>query len=157
MSEIANRVRAARGYADLTQKDLAAELGLDAQAVKRTEGGRRDPKPSELRDIARVCGLPYEWFTVDDLGGAVKFAAGMDAADSAIREGRQPTPRDPVLEQLASMREDLRLFRKSWDDLALPAIGLIQAAAQERLDQEDEANHETEAREQNRPAERRAG
>lgn len=63
MSDLAARVRAARGYADLTQPELADRLGLEKQSIVRTEGGSRDPKKAELIAIAHICGVPVEFMT----------------------------------------------------------------------------------------------
>lgn len=58
MDDLAARVRAARGFADLSQSDLAERLGLEKQSVVRTEAGKRDPKLAEQIAIAHVCGVP---------------------------------------------------------------------------------------------------
>jgi transcriptional regulator with XRE-family HTH domain len=64
IEELRKRVRAARGYAGLSQPELARELGISKETVKRMEapGGR---PVDRLADIARICTLPYEFFTVD--------------------------------------------------------------------------------------------
>lgn len=67
MSAYAARYRAARGWADLNQQDLADRLGLEKQVIVRTEGGSRDPKLGELIAVAAVCGVPEE-FMVDGFG-----------------------------------------------------------------------------------------
>lgn len=74
MSELAKRVRAARGYAGISQRELAARLGVDDKTVKRTEAGQRDPKPPELNAIAEICGLPRAFFT-EDLTETFRLAA----------------------------------------------------------------------------------
>jgi transcriptional regulator with XRE-family HTH domain len=61
MSELSNRVRAARAYAGLTQAALAERLGIDAQSVKRTEAGKREPKLPELQAVARACRVPVKF------------------------------------------------------------------------------------------------
>lgn len=63
MDDLAARVRAARGYADLSQKELAERLGLEKQSVVRTEAGARDPKRAEQIAIAHVCGVPVDFMT----------------------------------------------------------------------------------------------
>lgn len=63
MGEIENRIRAARGYAGLSQKALAERLQVHEQTVKRMEAGRRPlaPKRQELLGISEACGVPM-WF-----------------------------------------------------------------------------------------------
>jgi transcriptional regulator with XRE-family HTH domain len=167
-AELVRRIRAARGYAGLSQPGLAQKLGVSKDTLARIERGERALRPLEERNfpnlVAEATGLPAEWFTVKDLGAALKFAAGMDEADAEYRrwaesEGVEVPDAgpDPVLEELVELRDELQRFRAAWDDLAVPAIGLIQAAAQERLDAEERASHGREAPEQSRPAERRAG
>lgn len=61
----AQRIRTARAYADLTQAELAARLGVDEQTIKRRENpAKNDAKKGELIAIAAICGVP-EWFLTD--------------------------------------------------------------------------------------------
>lgn len=76
--ESGRRIRAARGYAKLSQPDLAKVLEVSDGTVKNIELGRREPKRSELLAIADACKVPI-WFLergwegwrgdVDDLAG----------------------------------------------------------------------------------------
>jgi transcriptional regulator with XRE-family HTH domain len=66
VSELGKRVRAARCYAGLKQRELGARLEHpDDQNIKRTERGQRDPKLPERKLIADICGVPYEFFYAD--------------------------------------------------------------------------------------------
>lgn len=60
VSQYAARVRAARGYANLTQKELAERLGVDEQTIKRREKetGGQEPKLGERIAIATICDVP---------------------------------------------------------------------------------------------------
>jgi transcriptional regulator with XRE-family HTH domain len=58
----ARLVRAARAYAGLTIPGLAERLGLGVATIKRIEAGVRAPRILELWAIAKVCGVPNEWF-----------------------------------------------------------------------------------------------
>lgn len=69
MSELAKRIRAARAWADLTQKELGDALGINEQSVKRTEAGTRDPGAPEQWAIAEITGVP-RWFITDGFAGA---------------------------------------------------------------------------------------
>jgi transcriptional regulator with XRE-family HTH domain len=60
-SSYAPRIRAARAYARLTQQELAAQLGVDVQTVKRREKGSHPPRRAELLAIAEVTGVPAEF------------------------------------------------------------------------------------------------
>lgn len=72
MSELGNRIRAARAYAgDMTQEDLAAKLPFSLSTLQRTEAGGRDigdlELPSFAQAVAKATGLPAWFFTADDL------------------------------------------------------------------------------------------
>lgn len=57
----AARIRAARAFAGLSQDELAHELGVEVQTIKRRENGKADPKRQELLAIAAVTGVPIEF------------------------------------------------------------------------------------------------
>lgn len=61
MSDYAQRIRAARAYAGLTQDELAEQLGTAAQTVKRRESGAQAPKRGELLAIAAICDVPVRF------------------------------------------------------------------------------------------------
>lgn len=62
--EVARRVRAARGYAGLSQASLADQLGISKETMKRWEKG--DTKLADRIDtIARVCHVKPAFFTAD--------------------------------------------------------------------------------------------
>jgi transcriptional regulator with XRE-family HTH domain len=54
----ARRVRAARGWANLTQPELAKQLDMSVASVRRIEQENRDVSVAELSHIARVCNVP---------------------------------------------------------------------------------------------------
>lgn len=63
---LGNRIRDARIKAGLTQAQLAAEVGLTTiQTIGGYEAGRHLPPLSRLASIARVTGLPMDFFTSD--------------------------------------------------------------------------------------------
>jgi transcriptional regulator with XRE-family HTH domain len=63
--ELRRRLRAARGYADMSQPELAKHFGWSRSTIVRIEDGKRNLKDYELRRIADVCGLPVGFFWVD--------------------------------------------------------------------------------------------
>ena len=65
MNETPKRLRAARGYAGLSGRELAKQLGVSLDTIKRMESGARALKPMEMREIARLCNLPTAFFTAD--------------------------------------------------------------------------------------------
>lgn len=62
------RIKAARALAGLSVRELAERLddpGYGERTLRKIESGERPVRQLELREIARVCGLPYEFFTGD--------------------------------------------------------------------------------------------
>lgn len=97
--EVARRVKAARGYAGLSQRQLGAELGVDAGTVKRWEKG--DVQLAKRLDtIARVCKLPLPFFTVD-----FDRLEELEAAPSD--DGDQQATLRTLNERLANVEADL--------------------------------------------------
>lgn len=88
--ETTARIRAARGYANLSQPGLAEALGLSTQTVKRMESGERPVRLMELRQIGEVCQVPRE------------FMEGGWAALTAIHHGS-----NNLSERMQSLSEEL--------------------------------------------------
>lgn len=126
-SEVVARVRAARGYAGLSQKALGEKLGLSEATMKRIERGERGYEEMELREIARLCGVPYAWFTVPSLVQAVD-----GAADATLAERVEALERQGVTVRERSEAQ-VRALRDAVVELA---AGNLQQA-RERLDQAD--------------------
>jgi transcriptional regulator with XRE-family HTH domain len=63
--ELRKRLRAARGYADMSQPELAEHFGWSRSTIVRIEEGTRSLKDYELGRIAEVCDLPIGFFSVD--------------------------------------------------------------------------------------------
>jgi transcriptional regulator with XRE-family HTH domain len=67
--ELTRRLRAARGYAGLSQLDLAEELGMSESTYKRTEATVRGMKAYErdgfLRAVAEATEMPRGFFDVE--------------------------------------------------------------------------------------------
>ena len=62
----ARKVRAARGWANLSQPELARKLELSVATVRRIEQEHRDVTTAELIRVSEVCGVPrnfmlYGW------------------------------------------------------------------------------------------------
>lgn len=102
----AERIRAARAFADLSQRDLADALGVDVQWVKRREKprgeeGAQDPKALDRIAIAEVCGVPVD-FLEHGFGGAARseIAERLAGIESLLRPTEPKTPAE-VLEEEA--------------------------------------------------------
>lgn len=64
--EAARRIKAARGYAELTREQLAERVSLSARQIKLIEDRQRHSTTrDELLEIARACNVPDEFM---DLG-----------------------------------------------------------------------------------------
>ena len=96
-SELWQRLRAARRFADLAQKDIARAVGLTRSAVAQWEAAepehRTKPSVDHLMIVSRVTKAPLEWLLNDAsrLEDLYKLAATNDqdvahASDSLTRE-----------------------------------------------------------------------
>lgn len=63
---LGDRLRKAREYAGLTQKELGETLGVARDSVRRWEGDKSVPHRPVLRMWAMRCGVLYEWLTGAD-------------------------------------------------------------------------------------------
>jgi transcriptional regulator with XRE-family HTH domain len=64
---MANRLKELRRRTLLTQKELAAAIGVEYQTVQRWENGTRSPRPAQLRKLCEVFGV-----TPDELLAALE-------------------------------------------------------------------------------------
>jgi transcriptional regulator with XRE-family HTH domain len=104
MSMAGRMVREARGYASLTQRQLAAKAGIPQETIARIERGRADPRVKTLDRLLEACGYGLE--TMPRLG------IGVDRTQ--IRALLELTPSErlaralDVDEEHASFRRTLR-------------------------------------------------
>jgi len=61
VTHIGERIRAARTYAGLTQRDLATAVGVSVRTVSLWETGRRTPSSRWVAAIADACGVGVEY------------------------------------------------------------------------------------------------
>lgn len=123
----ASRVRAARGYAGVKQKDLAKALSMSTETLHRVESGRRDLTAGEREALIARCGVP-EWFM--EHGFRPPWVADAVIADSdeqvvALIEFKvqqaEERVRQGVAEQLELIqreREQLRLIQPEREERA---------------------------------------
>jgi transcriptional regulator with XRE-family HTH domain len=114
IDELAKRLRAARGYAGLSQEGLAAQVGISPATLKRVESGQRSLRRFErqafIAAVADATGLPVRWFTVD-----FETLAAPESLSEAV-------PRDPEWFE-AKVRDALSALQ---DALAGPGGGRVQ-------------------------------
>lgn len=86
------RLRAARVLRDVSFADLAARIApenrLSERTLRKIESGEERIREAHLRTIAPALGLPYEWFTVCDLGAAL-IADEIEARLASVEEALQ--------------------------------------------------------------------
>lgn len=112
----AARIRTARRRAGLSQKDLAARLGVSRGAVANWESANGVlPATERLQHIAQVTGMTFEWLATGR--GAIQYQPSLDdipAADIEIVE-------DPMELRL------LRAFRNSPQRQHLQVVEYVEA------------------------------
>jgi len=100
----AARVRAARAFADLEQRDLAEALELSVATIRRIERGGRTASAPELIHIGEVCGVPREFMLHGFTLGAplaTPGSGGLDLDADMARLNR----RDDELERRIAVQE----------------------------------------------------
>jgi transcriptional regulator with XRE-family HTH domain len=100
---VGGRLRTARRAAGLTQKELAAELGVEAVTVSRWERGVTTPTLPRLRRVAELTQT-----TVSDLVRAPDTASAHAVELAALRE------------ELAETRELVDRVARALEELARP-------------------------------------
>ena len=98
----ARRVRAARGWANLTQPELAATLEMSVASVRRIEQENRDVSVAELSRIAQVCQVP-ESFMLHGWGEATMDTLDGIIADMSKRIERHERLHREALERIARL------------------------------------------------------
>lgn len=64
MDALGRRIAFARGK-KFTQSSLAKELGITRSSVSQWEGGTTEPTPENLRSIAILTGVDYDWLATN--------------------------------------------------------------------------------------------
>lgn len=100
--EIRRRIRAAMALADIgSWEQLAEETPLSRSTLKDLGTVRGRAEETHLRVIAAACELPYSWFTIADIGGAV------------MREDEDPA----VGERLEALESQIEVLRRRVTEL----------------------------------------
>ena len=115
--EIGRRIRTARDDAGLTQRALAALIGVeDAQSVSRYERGITEVTTRRLERIAEATGKPMSYFVLETLGLSKDGGAAGDESEGwrqvlAAIEAQRKELRQLLLdisEQLSPAKTDTR-------------------------------------------------
>lgn len=81
----AARIRTARRRAGLSQKDLAAQLGVSRGAVANWESAKGVlPATERLQHLAHVTGMAFEWLATGR--GAIQYQPSLDDIPAAELE-----------------------------------------------------------------------
>lgn len=113
MSELWQRLRQARKYADLTQQDLAKHCGVTRGAVALWEAAepehRTKPTTDHLIVISKITGAPLEWLLNDaaDVNALWKLTGEFGGASGP---GFAPTGSPPDPDVLPNLRQGEHLF-----------------------------------------------
>jgi transcriptional regulator with XRE-family HTH domain len=67
MNEFASRLLEARSSAGLTQKELADQVGISSVQLSRYEGGKSQPRPPVLAQLAKALGVSPSWLASGEL------------------------------------------------------------------------------------------
>ena len=84
MKVSAEKIRNARKYSGLTQKQLSEKTGIPQITIRKYEDGTFTPKIEKLLLIANALNLPLFYFT-DDYAGSIEEAAEYKVNASAER------------------------------------------------------------------------
>lgn len=73
---VADRARKAREYADLTQGELADQLGMARTSLARVEQGKAEPRRTTLIGISFATGVSLEWLETGETPGGDEPTGG---------------------------------------------------------------------------------
>ena len=85
LSELAQRIRAARRNARLSQDELGKSIGLSDKSISAYEQGRSMPPLDKLKKIAEITAHPFAYFTQEDPGEAT-LAAKLRSIERELAE-----------------------------------------------------------------------
>lgn len=71
---IGERIKSARRNSGLTQKGLAAQVGVPYQTIQYWENGRRNPKIDNLQKVADALGVDVNWLLRGAAAQQAEFA-----------------------------------------------------------------------------------
>ena len=99
---VADRLRAARKMAGLSQGQVAKELGLHRPSVTESEAGRRRVSAEELGRLAELYKVDVAWLAGEDRGDKHRDRVELAARELAKLD---KDDLDRVLELLSALRQ----------------------------------------------------
>ena len=101
MERMADRMRAARVLADLSQQELADRLGISIGTVKRREYGHGSVSAENLMALAQSTGVPLAWLVCgfsdeqinEPLDVSLERLRSQPAEDVTLDAERPPPPK----------------------------------------------------------------
>lgn len=116
MSELWQRLRQARRFADLTQQDLASKCGVSRGAVALWEAAepehRTKPSTGHLLKVAETTGAPIEWLLNDasDVNAIWRLAGEFSGGQAVEAERKNWKNRASDHDVLPDLRQEGHLF-----------------------------------------------
>lgn len=138
---IGERIKSARRNSGLTQKGLAAQVGVPYQTIQYWENGRRNPKIDNLQKVADALDVDVNWLLRGSMAqqqaefarhvlrkksGAAKLSEMNQVFNTASNEGEETADSETATSPLSPLEVQLLKHFRS-----LNAVG--QSVAVERL------------------------
>jgi transcriptional regulator with XRE-family HTH domain len=117
-TDFANRVRAARRYAKLTQKQLAPLVGMSQSNLSELETVAHGS--SMTAQIAATCGVDATWLATGE-GEMLSYRAAMQTTVQPHRAEEPPPP---------TLGHALRIVLRAWATLPPSRLAMIRAAVE---------------------------
>ena len=107
-NSIAERVRAARTYLEMSQVEFAQALGVSQSYLSNLENGTSQPSIEVLRKLHEMTGWRYEWLVEgDDMSGA------RTAPEAYQRRAIHSLVQNMGYKELNFIRRFIELYQKS--------------------------------------------
>jgi transcriptional regulator with XRE-family HTH domain len=110
---LGSKIREFREERDLSLRELAKRLGVSAAFLSDIELGRRYPSEENLKDLARMLGVPLAELKAHDTRPPIEEMKRLSAADPRYAVAfRTMIDRKPSAEELLKFAESLRPSKK---------------------------------------------
>ncbi|WP_407331787.1 helix-turn-helix domain-containing protein [Enterovibrio sp. 27052020O] len=117
-SHVAQRIREAREYREITQVEMAQHLDVARQTYLDIESGKTEPKVSSLATIADVTGRPLNWFLYgESTRSDIAFTHRDDLNNLLLLFNQLPlSARNLVMDQALLLAEYMVIMKSSESD-----------------------------------------
>ncbi|MDD1795576.1 helix-turn-helix transcriptional regulator [Enterovibrio makurazakiensis] len=117
-SHVAQRIREAREYREITQVEMAQHLDVARQTYLDIESGKTEPKVSSLVTIADVTGRPLNWFLYgESTRSDIAFTHRDDLNNLLFLFNQLPlSARNLVMDQALLLAEYMVIMKSSDND-----------------------------------------